>query len=144
MIFDLNAAFRRGKTRESFFFEFDAGVSPALPDTEILFPVKVQGEIFLTGESSAETEGEVTFTLSGVCTRCLEKTEKTFVVGFAESLGTEDGYPVINGKADLKKIVEDIIIMNTPVAFLCREDCKGLCPVCGKNLNDGSCLCNNK
>ena len=63
---------------------------------------------------------------------------------FNESCGTEDGYPVVNGKIDLSKIADDLIILNTPVAFLCREDCKGLCPTCGANLNDGECKCNNK
>ena len=47
-------------------------------------------------------------------------------------------------KIDLKKIVDDVIIMNTPIVFLCKEDCKGLCPNCGANLNDGGCKCETK
>ena len=133
MIIDLNAVKRTGKTQTSFFFEYDADLELDLPDAELLPPVKVQGEVFLTGEKTAEAEGEISFTVSGECTRCLTPTEKTFVVEFAEAFGTEDGYPVVNGKIDLTKAVDDIIITNTPVAFLCREDCKGLCPNCGAN-----------
>lgn len=144
MIIDLNAIKRAGKTQTSFFFEYDADLELSLPNAELLSPVKVQGEVFLTGENSAETEGEITFTVSGECTRCLAPTEKIFTVEFAEAFGTDDGYPVVNGKIDLTKAVDDIIITNTPVAFLCREDCKGLCPNCGANLNDGECKCNNK
>lgn len=144
MILDLNAIKRSGKTQTSFFFEYDTDLQVSLPDTELLSPVKTEGEVFLTGENSAEVEGEVTFTLKGECTRCLADTEKTFVVGFNEAFGEQDGYPVINGKIDLTKMVEDIIIINTPVTFLCKDDCKGLCPECGQNLNYGECKCNNK
>ncbi len=144
MILDLNAIKRAGKTQTSFFFEYNADIDIALPDAQVLSPIQVRGEAFLTGENKAEVEGEVCFTISGACTRCLTPTEKVFTVGFSEAFGEEDGYPIVNGKIDLKKAVEDIIIINTPVTFLCREDCKGLCPECGANLNDGGCKCNNK
>lgn len=144
MILDLNAIKRSGKTQTAFFFEYNAEIDVELPKTELLLPVKVQGEAFISGENSAEVEGEITFTLSGECTRCLSSAEKTFTVTFSESFGGEADYPVINGKIDLSKMVDDIIITNTPVAFLCKDDCKGLCPKCGKNLNDGACECNNK
>ena len=144
MILDLNAIKRSGKRQESFFFEYASDLQVALPSAELLSPIKVQGEIFLTGEREAQVEGEITFTISGACTRCLAATEKTFVVEFSESCGGEDGYPVVNDKIDLAKIVDDAIIINTPVAFLCKDDCKGLCPSCGANLNYGECKCNNK
>ena len=144
MIIDLNAIKRAGKTETSFFFEYPAEIKVELPETELLSPVTLDGEAFITGTAQAEVEGEITFTLKGECTRCLKAVEKTFVVEFSESFGTEDGYPVVNGKIDLTKMVEDIIIMNTPVTFLCSDDCKGLCPECGANLNDGACKCNKK
>ena len=142
MIIDLNGIKRTGKTQTSFFFEYDADIELSLPDAALVNPVKVQGELFLTGESQAETEGEVTFTVSGECTRCLTPTEKTFTVEYSETFVEDGAYPVVNGKIDLKKTVDDIIITNTPVAFLCKEGCKGLCPKCGANLNDGECKCN--
>ncbi|MBO4251351.1 MAG: DUF177 domain-containing protein [Clostridia bacterium] len=142
MIIDLNAIKRSGKTEESFFFEYDADIEIALPDAELLEPVSVQGTVFIAG-NTAEVEGEIVYTLKGSCTRCLADTEKTYAVEFSESFG-EGEYPIVNGKIDLTKPVDDIIIMNTPVAFLCRDDCKGLCPECGKNLNEGECKCNNK
>lgn len=143
MILDLNAIKRSGKTEENFFFEYDADIDIALPNTALMLPVKLQGTAYVSGASRAEVEGEIVFTLKGACTRCLADTEKTFSAEFNEIFG-EDGYPIVNGKIDLSKMVDDIIITNTPVAFLCKEDCKGLCPVCGANLNDGECKCNNK
>lgn len=48
---------------------------------------------------------------------------------------------VENEKLDLDTLVSSNIILNLPMKHLCSESCKGLCPVCGKNLNEGSCGC---
>ena len=42
---------------------------------------------------------------------------------------------------ELDEVVISDIILNYPQKFLCSEDCRGLCPVCGKNLNEGDCGC---
>jgi uncharacterized protein len=44
-------------------------------------------------------------------------------------------------KIDLDKDIRDFAILAIPMKRLCSEDCKGLCPKCGKNLNDGPCNC---
>ena len=103
--------------------------------------MKVEGTIYVTGEHSAEISGEVTFVLRGECTRCLEDAEREYVVSFDEVAGEEDGYPVVNDKIDLGKIVDDAVIVNMPVKFLCKDDCKGICPNCGVNLNVADCKC---
>jgi uncharacterized protein len=46
-----------------------------------------------------------------------------------------------NEKFDLGEIVGEEITLALPIRFLCQEDCKGLCPNCGKNLNKGDCSC---
>jgi len=45
---------------------------------------------------------------------------------------------------DLRGIVRDTFLLALPVAALCREDCRGLCPSCGANLNRESCKCNTR
>lgn len=42
---------------------------------------------------------------------------------------------------DLRPILEEQIQLNVPMRPLCDEDCAGLCPVCGADLNDGDCGC---
>ena len=42
---------------------------------------------------------------------------------------------------ELDEVVISDIILHYPQKFLCSEDCKGLCPVCGKNRNEGDCGC---
>ena len=41
----------------------------------------------------------------------------------------------------LDELVEEELILNLPSKNLCRKDCRGLCPKCGKNLNEGLCGC---
>ena len=53
--------------------------------------------------------------------------------------GHEGGFTPF--QVDLTKAVTDRILLDLPMAFLCREDCKGLCPVCGADLNEGDCGC---
>lgn len=142
MILDLRELKKVGKTEESFFFEYEPKTElSAIPETKVSVPVKVEGTIYVTGEHSAEISGEVTFVLRGECTRCLEDAEREYVVSFDEVAGEEDGYPVENDKIDLGKIVDDAVIVNMPVKFLCKDDCKGICPNCGVNLNVADCKC---
>lgn len=144
MILDLNALLRAGKTQESFFFEYKSDAEVTIPGVSVADPVKITGEIFVRDRNSAEIEGEITFTLVGDCTRCLTTTSKTFVVEFNEECVEDGAIPVTNGRIDLSAFIDEIIIINTPLTFLCKEDCKGLCQSCGANLNEEECKCNNK
>lgn len=143
MIIDLRKIIRGGKEKESFFFEYFPDLSIDVPEGELVLPVTVNGTATLTGRHSALIEGEITFTVKGDCTRCLSTTEKTFTVDFSENADETDpdAYPVVNDTVDLSRIADDKILTNIPVSFLCRDDCKGLCPVCGANLNDGDHKC---
>jgi uncharacterized protein len=146
MILDLKKLKRSGKDTSEFFFEYlpqDQIID--IPNVDLSGAVKVSGSVTLTGDHSAYIEGEVVFTLKGDCTRCLAETEKEYFVEFAEAVSSDDteGYPVKNDTVDLSKIVDDPVAMNLPVSFLCKEDCRGLCPSCGTNLNDGECKCKN-
>ena len=146
MILDLRQLKRSGKDSKDFFFEYNPPIEVIdIPSAKFDGAVKIVGEITLTGDHSAVIDGEVSFTLTGECTRCLTKTSKEFVMEFSEAVDAddEDGYPVKNDTVDLSKIVDDLVAMNLPVNFLCKEDCKGICAGCGTNLNDGECKCKN-
>ena len=47
-------------------------------------------------------------------------------------------------RIDLTQSIRDGILLAVPVVCLCRDDCKGICSQCGKNLNQGSCKCSNE
>ena len=86
------------------------------------------------------------------CDRCLEDVRREFVlnvtkhvdVGLSDAELTEeldesnfiDGYHL-----DVDKLLYNELLSEWPEKTLCREDCKGLCKVCGQNLNTGSCDC---
>jgi uncharacterized protein len=46
-----------------------------------------------------------------------------------------------NQTIDVQQDAVDALLLAVPVKVLCRESCKGLCPSCGRNLNEGSCSC---
>ena len=147
MLLDLKKIKRSGKDYSDFFFEYQPTESLInIPEVEFDGAIKVFGTVYLTGGHSAVVEGEVAFWLTGECTRCLSKTQKQFVAEFSEGVSADDteGYPVKNDTVDLTRIVDDLVMMNMPINFLCSEDCKGLCSVCGTNLNQGECKCKNK
>lgn len=145
MLLDLKKLKRSGKEQSSFFFEYNPDNSIIdIPSAEFIYPLTVEGTITLTGEHSAVVEGEVVFNVKGECTRCLEQTQKVFTAEFYESVSPEEEvYPIKNDVVDLSKIVDDTVMMNMPITFLCSEDCKGICLKCGVNLNDSDCKCKN-
>jgi len=74
------------------------------------------------------------------CSRCLVVFEQPLAVDqfvFHQELHGEDF-------VDLTANIREDIILELPQRALCQEDCRGLCPLCGKNLNDGPCQCRPK
>ena len=63
------------------------------------------------------------------------------------SLNNEDNGDFVlvdNYQLPLDSLVEADLILSLPSKVLCREDCRGLCPHCGKDLNEGLCGCKPK
>jgi len=62
--------------------------------------------------------------------------EELSVTGVEADIGYYQG----NG-LELEDVVREQVLLSVPVKALCREDCKGLCPRCGQNLNEAQCSC---
>ncbi len=78
---------------------------------------------------------------SFICSCCLKKfTQPVRVVKFERE--EEIGPDQIN--IDLTEDIREDIILSIPVKPLCRADCRGICPLCGKELNDGECGCSDQ
>lgn len=78
------------------------------------------------------------------CTRCLTPLLYTFQVELSElfALNGSGAYVIDDGDTiDLTPILREEGILSIPMQVLCKPDCKGLCPECGHNLNEGSCDC---
>lgn len=113
----------------------------------VVSPVKVKGRVTNTG-GLVELTYKADFTYAKPCDRCLAIAEKTmsreFVHTLALSVENEesDDIIIVEGYAlDLFSLVRDDILLELPIKHLCSEDCAGLCPKCGQNLNEGSCGC---
>ncbi len=143
MLIDLKKIERSGKRECDFHFEYlPENLISTIPNSEIVLPISVTGTVILTDRHACYIEGEIAYTVKGECTRCLEETSKNFINELKIEVDDKDEvYPVKNDMVDLKKIVDDEIIMNLPVTFLCSEDCKGICLGCGANLNYEKCKC---
>lgn len=112
-------------------------------------PVLAQGVVRNTA-GVLVMKGSVSTTIHGICDRCASEFSRFLefpmeVVLSAEPEAEEDAdewiFPLVSDSADLDDIVRTVFVLNLDSKLLCREDCKGLCPRCGKNLNDGSCAC---
>ncbi len=112
--------------------------------------VCVSGTITCRGnvlELVAHVEGD--FSVS--CARCLKPLTHNISFDFEETLVQEgedvtdkDSVIVFGGmELDISEIVVSNILLNLSYKYLCREDCKGLCPKCGADLNQGDCGCDN-
>ncbi|MBP5193415.1 MAG: DUF177 domain-containing protein, partial [Clostridia bacterium] len=77
--------------------------------------------------------------------RCLSLAEKTVAEEVECEFSSEAGaaFPIKAGVIDLTVPVEETVITSAPMVIYCRDDCKGVCPRCGKNLNEGECNCKN-
>ena len=105
------------------------------------------------GVDKARVEGSCKLTLMAACDRCLTDVPVTMELLFdrtvlspeaaAEDEDTQrDDQTFMDGyQLDAEAFVYDEIIVNWPVKILCKEDCKGVCPVCGQNLNERECGC---
>ncbi|MDX6690457.1 MAG: hypothetical protein QOG15_1914 [Solirubrobacteraceae bacterium] len=79
--------------------------------------------------------------LQGPCMRCLEPAEPQIAVEAREvdqpGGGDELSSPYVSDQeVDLRAWARDALALALPAQLLCREDCAGLCPVCGENLNE--------
>lgn len=84
------------------------------------------------------------------CARCFREINGTKTVEFSKPVADEktlqnnenDDYVVpVEGMIDVSEMLIEQILLDFPYRHLCKEDCKGLCPKCGKDLNEGSCGC---
>ena len=59
----------------------------------------------------------------------------------ADGSAFEEHYYLQGYNLDVDKLISGEALLNWPARVLCRDDCRGLCPVCGHNLNEGDCGC---
>ena len=129
-------------------FPAPAGGYPLVPRSPVRVVVTHEKDRKLTVRAQAELELQIP------CDRCLTPVTVPFSLDFerevdlnvseedrAEALD-EQPY-VIGQELDVDLLVWDELFSNLPMKVLCREDCKGLCRVCGANRNTETCSCDD-
>ena len=91
--------------------------------------------------------GTLTAEMICVCDRCGEAFESLKEMDLDATVVEENPeddpslFVLEGNEIDLDEILSTLFILDMETKFLCKEDCKGLCPTCGKNLNLGPCGC---
>ena len=142
-----------GETNE---IPFDFCLEPELmnqADATFTEPVKVKGRVFEQADGRNNTDSficlemKLTGEYASVCARCAKDVTKTFDIdarfGVAKKISDEstDYVEAPGGVLDVGETARTVFYLEFPSKVLCREDCKGLCPVCGTDLNFGTCSC---
>lgn len=144
---ELDALFNRvGETLE---LDREIDLSDLLPDGNELFPQpgRIRGSIRNTA-GVVYSDASLTAELHTVCDRCACDVVRTLKVPLVHTFVTEvenddtDDFIILPDMVlDLDALAGEDLMLDLPSKVLCKEDCKGLCPQCGKNLNDGPCDC---
>ena len=119
---------------------------------DVVFPngISVSGKIICRG-NVLDLSASVSGAFCVDCARCLKPLSKTMSFDFFETLAQEgaeeidrDSVIVFSGNTiDLTEIVVSNVLLNISYKYLCSEDCRGICPKCGADLNKGDCGCTN-
>ena len=147
MLLDVKPILRDPSKRLSFQFEMDLSDLEFSGRHPVSRPVVVEGQAY----SSADVlllDLTARSTLDAVCDRCgkefLQDKEAPYSCMLAEELQDEDNDEIVlleEGKVDLADLARTAFILGMDTKTLCSEDCKGLCPRCGADLNLGPCSC---
>lgn len=146
MLLDLKKVFLGEGERIEISFEFPLNEEMQARS----FPKPVKADVLVRNRAGlvtldADIEVEVVFN----CDRCTAITSRVLIYHFEHILvqslseGNDDDYiEAPDYSLEIEGLLRDDVFLELPAKLLCRDDCKGLCQRCGKNLNDGECGCN--
>lgn len=113
-------------------------------------PVKISGSVS-NKASLVELNAEISYEYDAPCDRCGAPAVSKYTLklnkSLAPSIEGEDSESILlvpDMKLDIDELVYSEVIVSLPMKHLCKEDCKGICAKCGKNLNEGKCDCPEK
>ncbi len=150
MIINLKQLFELDGKEIQFDYELDLSKVEMWGDFPFTTPVHIEGTVRnRTGMVSISYKAG--YLLHTVCSRCLKAETKQCEQLFSHKLAGElndsdnDDYILVEDfKLDLDELATSDILLELPIKTLCSDDCKGLCPKCGTNLNERDCGCDTR
>lgn len=147
MLFDVKPILHTPGRQLDFRFELDLSDVEFSGRYPISRPVAVAGTVRNTA-GVLELSMTAKTTLDAVCDRCgkafAQEKEISYGCLLAEELQHEDNDEIVlleDGCVDVGDLARTAFILGMDTKTLCSEDCKGLCPRCGADLNLGPCSC---
>ena len=147
MILDLEPIFNNEGMVKEFSYELDLSEQELSGVKPFSTPVRVSGSVG-NHTGVVELSAKAEFVLDMDCDRCAKPIKLALTADVFHTLVTSlndeanDELLLIHAlRFDLDPLVTEDIFLELPSKFLCSEDCKGVCPKCGKDLNTGSCSC---
>ena len=118
-------------------------------DFKLAMPITIKGRITNQCEGGFLVEGHFVTEVTLVCNRCLSDYQLAIQGDIKALYGSADGEgdgqidarEYSGDQIDLTDLILSEISFLLPMQFLCKEDCLGLCPHCGIDLNNGTCDC---
>lgn len=116
-------------------------------DLKVTAPIQLEGVVENAGDVIL-LKADVKTEIERTCGRCLkvftellaaQVVEKFYPAG-AENI-ENDAFIYESDLLDITEPVRESLLLAVPLQSLCREDCRGLCPVCGADRNEGDCGC---
>lgn len=109
-------------------------------------------------EDFIAVDGELSIDMELACSRCLDSTKAHIVIPLSEKFKQvdsveetdededkdDDFIEVAGERLNLLPVVEESLLLFMPFAPLCDNECRGLCPNCGQNLNERKCSCSTE
>lgn len=132
--------------------DFKLTLEDDIDDISFREPIRVRGTVTnMAGYMTLSLEAQVLYTTC--CARCLKELEGEAFIRYDKNIAVEntleneerDDYIFVHqGKLDVDETLAEQILLELPSKHLCSEECKGLCPICGKDRNVSPCDCENK
>ena len=150
MLFELKSVFQNEGEEKQVNYKLDI----ADIDIDGVFPFRTPIDVTATAKNRASLVSlsiRACFSYSRSCDRCstdfIREMDMLFEHKLAQTLvddGNDDYIETPDFKLELDDIVISDILLSLPQKNLCKDDCKGLCQICGKNLNEGDCSCDKR
>lgn len=146
---ELNVSAALKQPGESFSARVEQAFAPEqYGGRQILFQSPVSLDFMYSFDGKAfMLSGQLQCTLSSFCAKCNDMFSEELRIPFTERFvkGTvaneEDSYAFDGDTLELSQMAMDNLFLWLPMRSVCKEECKGLCPVCGINLNKAQCDC---
>jgi uncharacterized protein len=138
---------------------FDETFQPGQIELEQVSPLasKGQAELLAHTEGEVRIQGRYSVEMASQCDRCLGRARFALDTGFdlfyrpASFIAREEEVEIDEGEAEigfyegggleLEDILREQVLLSLPMQRVCSDDCKGICPVCGRNRNETDCGC---